>query len=192
MGKDVVSFFDENAARYDRWYDEHPREYQEQIKLIKDAIRKGNDVEIGVGTGRFAQKLGIKVGVDPSEGMLRIAAARGIFPILAYADRLPFISKYFDFSLFVVTLCFLEDPVSALKEAKRVSKDVFSAIIEKGSSYADFLEKKKEGFYAYAHFYSERELLDFYSEAGLEAVDSIYSDLETEGMRYRFRVIVGH
>jgi len=39
---------------------------------------QGLGLEIGVGTGRFAAPLGIKVGVDPSMAMLAYAAERGV------------------------------------------------------------------------------------------------------------------
>ncbi|KAA8922412.1 methyltransferase domain-containing protein, partial [Thermoplasma sp.] len=94
---DERSYFDENAARYDAWYEAHPDEYRDQVGFIGRLMPHGIGVEIGVGTGRFASKLGIKVGVDVSERMLSVAARRGILPILASAENLPFISGYFRF-----------------------------------------------------------------------------------------------
>ena len=48
-----------------------------------------NYIEIGVGTGRFAAPLGIKVGVDPSMTMLTYAAKRGVLGLQGTAEALP-------------------------------------------------------------------------------------------------------
>jgi len=41
---------------------------------VKSLIPEGlNGMEVGVGTGRFALPLGIRVGVEPADNMARIA-----------------------------------------------------------------------------------------------------------------------
>jgi len=187
----MLGYFDENFLKYDSWYDKHEREYHEQLEFIRERLPSGKGVEIGVGTGRFASRLGISVGVDASEKMLSLAASRGIFPIMAYADRLPFISGYFDFSIFIVTICFLDDPIASLKEAGRISNEVISVILEAGTEYTNKLQQEKKGFYAYAKFYSEADMIKMYTIAGLKVTRNEYSDLYTEGMRYRIRYISG-
>jgi len=187
----MLGYFDENFLKYDSWYDKHEREYHEQLEFIRKRLPSGKAVEIGVGTGRFASRLGISVGVDASEKMLSLAASRGIFPIMAYADRLPFISGYFDFSIFIVTICFLDDPIASLKEAGRISNEVISVILEAGTEYTNKLQQEKKGFYAYAKFYSEADMIKMYTMAGLKVTRNEYSDLYTEGMRYRIRYISG-
>ncbi|WP_297216319.1 class I SAM-dependent methyltransferase [Thermoplasma sp.] len=188
---EMIGYFDENVSKYDSWYDKHEREYHEQLEFIRERLPSGKGVEIGVGTGRFASQLGIPVGVDASEKMLSLAASRGIFPIMAYADRLPFISGYFDFSIFIVTICFLDDPVASLKEAGRISKEVISVILEAGTEYTNRLQQEKKGFYAYAKFYSEADMVRMYTMAGLKLIRNEYSDLYTGGMRYRIRYVAG-
>lgn len=131
------------------------------------------------------------MGIDASEKMLSLAADRGIFLIMAYADLLPFISGYFDFSIFIVTICFLGDPIASLKEAGRISNEVISVILEAGSEYTDKLQQEKKGFYAYAKFYSEADMIKMYTLADLKVIRNEYSDLYTEGMRYRIRYISG-
>jgi len=187
----MLGYFDENFLKYDSWYDKHEREYHEQLEFIRERLPSGKGVEIGVGTGRFASRLGISVGVDASEKMLSLAASRGIFPIMAYADRLPFISGYFDFSIFIVTICFLDDPIASLREAGRISNEVISVILEAGTEYTNKLQQENNGFYAYAKFYSEADMIKMYNMAGLKVTRNEYSDLYTEGMRYRIRYISG-
>jgi ubiquinone/menaquinone biosynthesis C-methylase UbiE len=83
---------------------------------------QGLGLEIGVGTGRFAAPLGIKVGVDPSMAMLAYAAERGVLGLQGTAVALPFKNAIFDFALVVTTICFVGDPVGMLVEARRVLK----------------------------------------------------------------------
>lgn len=61
-------------------------------------------VEIGVGSGRFAVPLDIRVGIDPSPRMLAIAAARGIEVVEGVAEDLPFSRASFDYALVVVPM----------------------------------------------------------------------------------------
>jgi len=187
----MIGYFDENVSKYDSWYNKHESEYYEQLEFIRERLPSGKGVEIGVVTARFASRLGISVGVDDSEKMLSLAASRGIFSIMAYADRLPFISSYFDFSIFIVTICFLDDPIAPLKEAGRISNEVISVILEAGTEYTNKLQQEKKGFYAYAKFYSEADMIKMYTMAGLKVIRNEYSDLYTEGMRYRIRYISG-
>ncbi len=76
-----MSIFDRVALRYDQWYEEP---FGSSAFALELACLRGllppfkRDLEVGVGTGRFASALGIKFGVDPSQRMLKIAKERGI------------------------------------------------------------------------------------------------------------------
>lgn len=83
---------------------------------------QGLGLEIGVGTGRFAVPLGVKVGVDPSMAMLAYAAERGVLGIQGIAEDLPFKNAIFNFALVVTTICFVGDARRMLVEARRVLK----------------------------------------------------------------------
>ena len=79
-----IAVFDKNTLDYDKWFIEHFNLYQSELLAIKQAIPKNKSgIEIGVGTGRFAQPLNIKVGVEPSDNMARVAKQRGIQVIKA-------------------------------------------------------------------------------------------------------------
>ena len=73
-------------------------------------------LEVGLGTGRFAEALGVAEGVDPSAAMLEIAVRRGIHTRCGYGEDLPYPEATFNGILIVATLCFLCDPVKTLKE----------------------------------------------------------------------------
>ncbi len=71
--------FEKYAEQYDDWFSENQWVYEAEIRAVKSMIpASGRGVEIGVGTGRFAEPLGIKIGVDPSKRMGEIARKRGI------------------------------------------------------------------------------------------------------------------
>ena len=81
---------------------------------------QGRWLEVGVGTGRVADSLGISEGLDPSPRMLAIAAPRGIHAVRGVAEDLPYADSSLDGVVMVTTLCFLDDPVRALAECFRV------------------------------------------------------------------------
>ncbi len=56
--------FNESAVDYDLWFDRHPHIFQSELNALKKIVPcKGTGLEIGVGTGRFAEKLGIRYGI---------------------------------------------------------------------------------------------------------------------------------
>ena len=86
-------------------------------------------LDIGCGTGNHLlalSRLGFDLsGVDASPGMVEIAKSRlGNRCELktGSAEDLPFSDNEFDFALLINTLEFLDDPVTALKEAGRVAR----------------------------------------------------------------------
>jgi len=164
---DAKKYFDENWYNYDKWYEFHKNEYNEEVEFLKSILPSGKGIEIGIGTGRFSLPLKIEYGLDYSLNMLKIAKSRGIEVILGDAYRMPFKNDSFDFSLFMVTLCFLEKPIDALVEAKRISRKVVSVILDKNSEYVSDLMKNRKGFYRFANFLSLDDLLSIYEKAGL-------------------------
>ncbi len=119
-----------------------------------------------MGTGRFAVPLGIRIGVEPAKAMADIAQKRGIEVYKAKAEKLPFDDSSFDFVLIVVTICFVQDPIQALREARRVLKPggyIIIGIIDKESFLGKLYESKKNEskFYSHANFYSTRQVLDW-------------------------------
>jgi len=119
----------------------------------------GKGVEIGVGTGRFAVPFGIKIGVEPSGVMAEIARSRGITVYDAGAEKLPFGDSTFDFALMVTTICFLDAPLQAFKEIRRIlspAGKIIIGMLDKNSPPGRTYEstKKNSKFYHDANFYS--------------------------------------
>jgi ubiquinone/menaquinone biosynthesis C-methylase UbiE len=182
-----MTVFDRFAVEYDSWYDLHPFVYQSELEAIRRFIpSKGHGVEIGVGTGRFSVPFSVSIGVEPSESMAAIARSRGITVHLATAEKLPFPSAHFDFTLMVNTLCFVNNPDIALKEVHRILKphgSLILAFIDKETPVGKLYEKKKAAskFYSKATFYSSRQVINLLRDNGFirhQICQTIFSDPE--------------
>ncbi len=158
--------FDDLAADYERWFVENNIIFQTELLALKQAIPPWKTgVEIGIGSGIFAEKLGVRYGIDPSESMLGYARKRGLDVQKGIAENLPYDSESFDFAMFITALCFVNNPEQAINEAYRILKingEVIVAIIDRETRFGEFLEKGKEKsrFYKYAQFYSAPEIVN--------------------------------
>jgi len=164
--------FDTHPVRYEAWFSEHENAYLSELLAVRAVIPwQGLGLEIGVGTGRFASPVGIKVGMDPSKAMLTYAVERGIFGIQGVAEALPLKSAVFDYVLIVTTICFVNDVEVTLTEAGRVLKPggvmVIGFIDSNSPIGRDYLAHKDESiFYREATFHSAAEVESLLSKAG--------------------------
>src|SRR3989304_5857942 len=171
---ETKNIFDSLAQSYDLWYDtEGKLLYESELDCVRPFIKDGDrTLEVGAGTGRFAMHFKGAIGLDPSLGALNIAKHRGVKVVCGIGESLPFKSSVFDCVLFVLTLCFVKDPLTVIKEAKRVLKDngrVVICFISKDSSWGRLSGEKKEkveSFYKNADFYSSAEIEGFLGEIG--------------------------
>lgn len=169
------NLFDQNTLEYDQWFDKHSFVYQSEILAIQQAIPKNKTgIEIGVGTGRFAEPLNIKFGVEPSENMARLAEQRGITVYRAYAENLPIDNASFDFVLMVTAICFLSDIPKAFSDVYRILKpqgEIILAIVDKNSDLGKKYEKEKSEnkFYKDAHFHSTQEITELLKQADFQS-----------------------
>jgi len=160
-----INPFENYAHKYDEWFDKNRFIYESELQAIRELLPGSkNGIEIGVGSARFAGPLAIKLGVDPSKELGKIAKERGIEVIEGVAESLPFSDSQFDFVLMVTTICFLEDVETALNEVYRVLKSGGSLIIgfiDVESSLGKVYEEHKHEskFYKYAKFYSVNEVI---------------------------------
>ena len=80
-GENPVSPFDDLAPEYDAWFDKDGSlVYSIEVQAFKSLLPSLPKpwLEVGVGSGRFAQALGIGTGVDPSRELVKMARRRGI------------------------------------------------------------------------------------------------------------------
>lgn len=173
--KDIFSSL---AQSYDLWYDTKGKLiYESELDCVRPFMKDGDrTLEVGTGTGRFAMHFKGAIGLDPSLGALKIAKGRGVKAVCGIGESLPFKSNIFDCVLFVLTLCFVKNPLIVIKEAKRVLKDNGRAVIcfiPKDSSWARlYQEKKQKGHPVYknANFYSFEEVKEFLGKAGFKVL----------------------
>jgi ubiquinone/menaquinone biosynthesis C-methylase UbiE len=162
-----IHVFEKHAREYDWWFETHTYAYESEVLAVRSLLpRGGNGLEVGVGTGRFASRVGIKAGVEPAQAMASIARQRGIEVYEARAEALPFADASFDSVLMVTTICFLIDPLQSLREAWRVLKPrghIVIGMIDKDSHLGKSYEakKSKSTFYRYAHFYSVTQVIEW-------------------------------
>ena len=166
----MKSIFNRQYKRYDNWYDRNKFAYFSELEAIKKVLpKRGKGLEVGVGTGRFASALGIGYGIDPSAKMLEIARKRGIDVRVGSGETLPFEDSVFDYVAIIITICFVENPIKVLTEAKRVLKKrgrIILGIVDRDSLLGRFYQKKRSAFYKKAKFFGIEELTDLLKKAG--------------------------
>jgi SAM-dependent methyltransferase len=177
VGKEVfvpLDVFEKYAKDYDRWFDEHRKEYLSELARIRRVFPATGprSIEIGVGSGRFAAPLGIALGVDPSRALCRMAHLRGIEAIRGKAEALPIRTECCSSVLMVTVICFLDDPEAAFRELHRIliPGGIFIlGFIERGGQVARryLKEEGKHRFLSRARFYSVDEVLTLLSRTGL-------------------------
>lgn len=168
-----IESFEKHSKEYDQWFINHPELYAAELEAIRQLTPSAGaeGMEIGVGSGKFAVPLGIKVGVEPSEKMASIARSQGIDVHSGVAEDLPFSDDRFDFVMMVTTICFVDDIVKSLKEAFRVLKTdgcIIVGFVDKESELGKQYSEKKENsmFYKDATFFSVPEVLSDLNVSG--------------------------
>ena len=184
---DTIRVFETFHERYEEWFPRHQWVYRSEIEAVSKLIPQGGlGLEVGVGTGRFATPFAVAVGLDPSRAMASIAKKKGVEVVRGVGENVPFAAETFDFVLLVTTICFVEDPRTTLKEARRVLKNhgfVIVGLVDKNSALGRFYESRKEAgvFYRAATFYSVNQVRDWLTElsfADFSTYQTIFQPLD--------------
>jgi SAM-dependent methyltransferase len=185
MVESKIPVFNSLASDYDAWFEQEGRlifaSEVEALKQILPLLPKPW-IEIGVGSGRFAQALGIDIGLDPSSELLKIARNRGISAFLGRGEKMPFQDGVFGTAFFVVTLCFLDSPRRTLSEAARLLRSdgkVVLGLVLRESPWGQLYQTEKQRghrFYKYARFYSYDEVDMFLMQTGF-SIEKVVSTL---------------
>jgi SAM-dependent methyltransferase len=174
--------FEKLADKYDAWYDGKGRpvfetELAALRPLLVDLPRPW--LEVGVGTGRFAQSLGIPQGVDPSPALLEKARARGIDVLYGEGEELVFRAGSFGTVFLLTTWEFLRDPARVLRECRRVLQPegrLVNAYLDRdgkwGKSYAE-RGRQGDALFRHAHFDTHEDVTHLTRQAGFEVIRTV-------------------
>jgi ubiquinone/menaquinone biosynthesis C-methylase UbiE len=177
--------FDLLAAEYDDWFDGAGKLiFATEVKAFQEilAFLPKPWLEVGVGSGRFAQALGIGSGIDPSAKLLEMASKRGINVRLGRGEQQIFSAASFGAVFLIVTLCFLNTVPGVLREVYRIltaDGRIVVGLVLKESPWGEFYRnKKKQGhrFYKYANFYKYDEVVTFLEQSGF-SIEKVISTL---------------
>lgn len=173
---DTRGVFDRLVERYDAWYDSAigRAALAEELDALRPLVAglPRPWLEVGAGTGRIAEGLGVELGLDPARDALTLAKRRGVGVLVGRGESLPLRDGTVGLVLFVTTLCFVADPLAALREAARVlgpgGAVVLGIIPADGPWGRHYRQLAAEGhaYYREAHFFTRRELADLVSQAG--------------------------
>jgi ubiquinone/menaquinone biosynthesis C-methylase UbiE len=182
---DPVSPFDGAADDYDGWFDgEGKLVFETELRALEQVLADLPRpwLEVGSGSGRFADSLGIDIGIDPSAELLRRAAGRQVEVVRARGEQLPFADATFGAVFIIVALPFVEWPLSVLRETRRVLQPggkMVLAEIPRTSQWGKLHEGEGEAghpIYRLADFRSYPELIDIV-ERGSLSLQKIVSTL---------------
>ncbi len=159
-----MNSFDYTADKYEQWFKNNHELFKSELKAIQNLIEEdlGEALEIGVGTGVFAEALNIKEGIEPSKEMAKYALARGIDVTISGIEEFKTEKKYN--SIFMITV----DPF--IKNLERVFKKIHNMLTNSGCIYLVILDresplgkiynenKEQDENYKYANFHSFDEV----------------------------------
>lgn len=169
--------FEKGAEKYDSWFAENEKVFLSEL----DAIKKVYDldkktIEIGVGTGIFAEALGIKYGLEPSKEMAKLGKARGIEIIESEAEEMPIADATYEQAIMITVDCFLNDVEKAFNEINRILTADGVAIIVSlnrettlGKIYNE--NKNNDEIYKWAEFHSAEEIIEMLAKCGFNIKD---------------------
>ncbi len=135
-----MTYYDQIAPGYDEL---HREEQLKKLNFIAKYIKlECNGLDVGCGTGVSTSFFNCKVGVDPSEELLKIAKKNysEIKFVKANAEKLPFKDNEFDFVVSITAIQNFDDIEKGLKEIKRVGKKFVLSFLKK-SGKREIIEK---------------------------------------------------
>ena len=186
--QNAARVFQERAAEYDSWYEDSPLFATELAALQQvTADLPEPRIEIGAGPGRFAEQLGITVGIDPAPAALERGMKRGIMGVVGIGEQLPIRSESTGTVFLLFTLCFLENPSPVFQECRRVlipEGRLVIGMVPGDSSWGRHLELKKHKgnpYYRYADFQTIASTLALLDTAGFSLCDSYSTLLQSPG-----------
>ncbi len=175
---DIRDLFDKNVLKYENWYIKNVDKARCEEFLVKSFNFRGIGIEIGSGTCYFTRLFNNCVGIDISFEMCKFCKKyRNIDTIHSIGELLPIRDSSLNYVLIIVTICFIDDPETVLRECYRCLKErgkLLICIIPRNSYLGlEYMNKKllkKSIFYQYAKFYTEEEIITTSRKVGFRHV----------------------
>lgn len=170
------------AAKYDSWYDGKGRlAFEIELAALRPLLAELPKpwIEVGVGTGRFAQALGIPLGIDPSPALLALARRRGIDVLYGEGEELVFRAASLGTVFLLTTWEFLSDPLKVLRECRRVLRvdgRLVNAYLDRDGKWGtSYLERGRQGhpLFSHARFDSYEDVKRLTEQAGFEILKTV-------------------
>jgi ubiquinone/menaquinone biosynthesis C-methylase UbiE len=145
----------------------------EVLAMLGD-VRGARILDVGCGTGHFSQPLAAAnavVGVDLSREMLAFARTKGLAPVRAAAEALPFGDGRFDAVLAASVLQLIPDGAAFVRELLRVVRPggrVIVCTINAGNAALGLLRVIERKKYRHFRLYPRREIAALVRAAGGE------------------------
>jgi hydroxymethylpyrimidine/phosphomethylpyrimidine kinase len=135
-----ISHFQKSALDFEEWFKKNKNVFDSELKALEEMVTDPEHcLSVGVGNGMFAEKLGIRYGVEPAEGMVALARKRGIEVKQGYSEDLPYPDEAFNQVLLGTVLSYVNDKDKTIKESYRVLKpggEIIVSILPAEGSYA--------------------------------------------------------
>ncbi len=166
--------FETHYAEYDAWFDRNANVYESELLAVREVLPPPGDwIEIGVGSGRFASRLGVPTGIEPAEGIATLARERGVGVIKGKAECLPLQDGSVDAAFLITTLCFVDDVDRTFNEVARVLRPggcAIVAFIPKDSRFGELYrsDTSEDRFFRRATLHTRGRVFEAIEAAGLE------------------------
>lgn len=170
------------AEKYDAWYDTKGKmAFEIELAALRPLLPELPRpwVEIGVGTGRFAQALGIPLGIDPSVELLAKARKRGIEVLYGEGEETPFRTASFGTVFLLTTWEFLAEPLAVLAECRRILRPdgrLVNAYLDREGQWGrSYVEKAGAGhpLFSHAHFDTYAQVRAATEQAGFRITRTV-------------------
>ena len=164
-----------DPAAYETWYHTPRGQWigDREFILLKNMLKPeagASLLDAGCGTGHFSRRFartGLSVtGIDPDSAALKFAMTQGrdICYMQGNALELPFTDNSFDCTVAVTSLCFIEDPLLALREMWRVTRHTLVLGLLNRRSLLHW-KKQGQGGYSGARWDTAGEVLNVWIPA---------------------------
>jgi ubiquinone/menaquinone biosynthesis C-methylase UbiE len=173
-----IEAFQKYTNEYDNWFVINRFAFLSEIDAVKKLLPHTEGViEIGIGSGIFAEPLGIKEGIDPSEAMRQKAGQKGLKVLDAVAEKLPYDDASVNGAVMVTSICFVDDIYQSFKEAHRILKNngfLILGFVDKDSPVGkEYLKYKDQSmFYKEATFFGTEELFKILMQTGFRVEET--------------------